>query len=222
LTFFDSIRNRAIPVALYYDVVPEHHYNKQKLIIFNTGYGAVCTAYDGIAHRLAEKGYAVLVIQHDLPADKPMPKQGDIYTVRKPYWDAGVQNILYVAKKFKKHSVEVNYDDVILMGHSNGGDIAMLMARDHPEFAETIITLDNRRVAIPLTGKAKIFSIRSNDQPADRGVLPSAQDQVKYGITINKVNIKHDDMSDAGGRFKSKKLADLIIDYLKNNGVVSR
>ena len=46
-------------------------------------------------------------------------------------------------------------DDV---GHSNGGDISMYFAQQHPEMVSQVITLDNLRVPFVLNEKAKILS----------------------------------------------------------------
>ena len=54
-----------------------------------------------------------------------------------------------------------DYDHLTLVGHSNGGDIAMYFAKEHPELVSKVITLDNLRVPFVLNDKMKILSFRS-------------------------------------------------------------
>jgi predicted esterase len=43
---------------------------------------------------------------------------------RKPTWERGVQNILFTIAELKKNKPNLNLEKVILIGHSNGGDIS--------------------------------------------------------------------------------------------------
>jgi dihydrofolate reductase len=60
---------------------------------------------------------------------------------------------------------------VTLIGHSNGGDIAMLFARNHPQFVKKIISLDSLRMPFPRTGLTPIEKVLSFD-PWPYGELP--------------------------------------------------
>jgi hypothetical protein len=95
--------------------------------------------------------------------------------------------------------------------------MAMLIANEYLGFAKTVITLDNRRVPIPRANHPKIFSIRSSDQPADSGVLPSFEEQEKYNIKIIKVNTTHNDMGGMGTDLQKKEINDYIIGFLNGN-----
>jgi pimeloyl-ACP methyl ester carboxylesterase len=223
LTWVDSSRNRVIPIAIYSrdyltNIKDQEHKNiKRPLVILNPGYGGTRDGYRYIANNLAVNGYMVVTIQHDLPADDSLPKTGDIYKSRKPIWDRGVKSIFFVTEKLKKEYPKLDYRHIILIGHSNGGDIAMLIANEYPEFAKTVITLDNRRVPFPRSSSPKIFSIRSGDQPADPNVLPSVEGQERYGIKIVKVATKHNDMGGAATDAQKKEINDYILDFLKDN-----
>jgi len=220
LTWVDSSRNRIIPLAIYnredltnikYNLHKNIH---KKLVILNPGYGGTRNDYGYIANNLAIKGYLVVVIQHDLPTDDTLPNTGDIYQLRKPFWDTGVKNVLFATGKLKKDYPGLDYDNIILIGHSNGGDIAMLIANEYPKFAKTVITLDNRRLPLPRSASPRLFSIRSVDQPADPNVLPSEDQQEKYNIKIVKVNTKHDDMGGMGTDAQKQEINRLINDFL--------
>jgi hypothetical protein len=90
----------------------------------------------------------------------------------------------------------------------------MLIANEYPDFAKVVITLDNRRAPIPRTDHPKIFSIRSGDQPADAGVLPTPEEQEKYHIKIVKVSTIHNDMGGMGTEAQKAEINKYIIDYL--------
>lgn len=213
LTWVDSSCNRIIPIAIYY--TPNLH--PKKLVILNPGYGGTKSDYSYIALNLANNGYMVVTIQHDLPTDDTLPRIGDIYRLRKSIWDRGVKSIFFVADKIKKMYPQLDYDNIILIGHSNGGDMAMLIANEYPNFAKTVISLDNRRVPFPRSGRPKIFSIRSSDQPADPNVLPSEEERKKYKIKIVKVNTIHNDMGGMGTDAQKQEINNYILNFLNSN-----
>jgi len=211
-TLTDSSRKRIIPIATYSNSADKN--TRHKLLIFNVGYGSKNTDYSYLAQNLSIHDYFVVVIQHDLATDEALPQTGDIYKLRKPFWDRGIKSIFYITDQLKKQYPNLDYGHIILMGHSNGGDMAMLIANEYPNFAEVVITLDNRRVPFPRADHPKIFSIRSSDQPADPGVLPSPEEQGKYHIKIVKVNIVHNDMGDAGTEAQKAEINKYINGYL--------
>jgi hypothetical protein len=215
LTLLDSSRNRQIPIALYnYKLTKAVAKRKQKLAIINPGYGGTKMDYGFIAKKLVEYGYFVVTIQHDLPSDAPIQGSGNIRELRQPFWDAGVKSVLYVLTYLKHIQPGLDYKNLVLIGHSNGGDISMLIANEYPKLACTVISLDNRRVAFPRASHPKIFSIRSSDQPADEGVLPTAEEQKKYNIRIVKVNTIHNDMGGMGTATQLQEINTYILDFL--------
>jgi len=220
LTLYDSVQKRAIPITINNRQEGSHFDDqlrrnaRRKLVILNPGYGSARSDYSYIASHLATNDYLVVTIQHDLPADDSLPRTGDIYKLRKPFWERGVKSILFTIAWLKKEYPKVDYKRIILMGHSNGGDIAMYMATEYPDFAKIVITLDNRRVPIPRTRHPKILSIRSADQPADPGVLPTAEEQKKYRINIVGTGIKHNDMGGHATEDQKKEIKGYLNDFL--------
>jgi dienelactone hydrolase len=223
LTWVDSLRNRIIPIAIYdrqdfSNIKYSLHKNiHKKLVILNPGYGGTRTDYSYIATNLAIHGYLVVTIQHDLPKDDTLPRTGDIYKSRKPFWDTGLKSILFVIAKLKKEYTGLDYDNIVLIGHSNGGDIAMLIANEYPTFAKIVISLDNRRVPFPRSASPRVFSIRSSDQLADPNVLPTLQEQKKYKIKIVKVNTTHNDMGGLGTEAQKQEINNYILNFLNGN-----
>jgi predicted dienelactone hydrolase len=216
LTLYDSSRQRAVPVALYFRAMPGDSVVKgKKLILLNHGYGSHMQEYATLAHQLAEAGYVVASIQHELPGDAPIPSSGIPQVVRRPNWERGVQNMLFVLEEFKTHGPLQHWDELILIGHSNGGDMVMLFAHLYPERVSKVVSLDNRRMPLPRVEKPRILSLRSSDQPADEGVLPSPAEQERYGIRVIPVEVRHDDMSDYSGSAKQKQeMHRFILDFL--------
>lgn len=218
LNLFDSSRNRSIPVALYLPV-SDKKIEKQKVVIFSHGYyanrGGSNKECSYLTDYLASKGYFVASIQHELPTDDLIPQQGILQVVRRPFWERGLKNILFVLNELKKNYPELDYEHVILIGHSNGGDMSMLFGQQYPRLVDKIISLDNRRVAFPRTKQPKIYSLRSTDQPADEGVLPTLEEQQKYGIKMIPLkSTTHNNMDNSGTEKQKKEINHYILSFL--------
>ncbi|MDR4892338.1 MULTISPECIES: alpha/beta hydrolase [unclassified Chryseobacterium] len=209
LTFLDQSRNRKIPVAFYYPETDKKILNPQ-VIIFNHGYGlnkgGDYLVYSYLTEKLASKGYFTVSIQHELATDSLLPTEGNLQMVRRPFWQNGSDNILFVLNELKKTKPELDYKHLTLIGHSNGGDMAALFGNQHPNLVYKLITMDNRRMFLPRTSVPKIYSLRSNDYPADEGVLPNETEQKKYSITVQPTLINHGHMDNKGSDEEKKNL----------------
>lgn len=216
---FDKSRNRIIPIAIYTSV-PINKVKNPKIMVINHGYGANhggdYLRYSFIADYFALKGFFVVSIQHELPTDDLIPKGGMPQIVRRPFWERGVKNVVYVVDYLKSKYKTLDFENITAIGHSNGGDITMLLAEKHPNLVQKIISLDHRRMMIPRTNHPKIYSLRSTDQVADEGVLPSQDDCNKFDITIQKSeNIKHNDMSNGGSKVQKLEIINWISSCLQ-------
>jgi predicted esterase len=214
LTFTDNLRNRNIPIALYKPSI-----DNPKIVIFSHGYGqnkgGDYLAYSYLTEFLASKGFFVISIQHELPTDNLLPLTGNPQTVRRPFWERGADNILFVINEIKKTFPELNYGEITLIGHSNGGDMTVLFPQKYPNIVEKIVSLDNRRMALPRTKKPKIYSLRSSDQTADESVLPTEDEIKKFGIKIIKLhNTKHDEMDDNANTEQRKEIQNYLLKFL--------
>ncbi|AZA76406.1 alpha/beta hydrolase [Chryseobacterium sp. G0186] len=217
LTLFDQSRNRKIPVAFY---IPKTKKNipNQQVIIFNHGYGfnkgGDYFVYSYLTEKLASKGYFTVSIQHEQTTDPLLPVDGNLQIVRRPFWQNGSDNILFVLNELKKSKPDLDYKHLTLIGHSNGGDMVALFGNQHPNLVYKIITMDNRRMFLPRTAIPKIYTLRSNDYPADEGVLPTEAEQKKFNITIQPTPINHSHMDNKGSDEEKKILNGLILQYL--------
>lgn len=218
LTLNDQTRNRKIPVAIY-QPKNENHLNKIP-IIFSHGYGEnkggdYLYAYTYLTEFLASKGYFVVSIQHELPTDELLAMTGKLNETRRLNWESGVKNILFVLKEIEKIYPKLEYNKLTLIGHSNGGDMTALFANHYPELVSRIITMDNRRMKLPRTKKIKIFTLRSNDYPADENVLPTDEEAKEYNIVIQPTDINHSNMDNDANEKERKFMANKILEYLE-------
>lgn len=219
LKLYDQSRQREIPIAIYKPTVPIS--KKQKVVIFSHGYGqnkgGDYLAYSYLTEFLASKGFFVVSIQHELATDSLLPLTGNPQVVRRPFWERGADNILFVINELKKINPDLNYKHITLVGHSNGGDMTALFPQKYPNTIEKIITLDNRRMELPKTKKVKVYSLRSSDQPADEGVLPTDKEIKKLGFRIIKLeSTTHNEMDDNANTEQRKEIQNHLLTFLND------
>jgi predicted dienelactone hydrolase len=215
LQVVDAARTRPIDVAVY---EPIGKATKGKVAVINPGYepGGEGThrGYAYIANMLATNGYLVLVIRHDLPTDPPIPREGNLQVLRRPFWETGVRNMQYVLQELEADYKQYNFKRITVIGHSNGGDIGAMYASDYAPRVSHLVTLDNRRHALPRTSNPKVLSLRSSDQPADTGVVPTKEEQMKYDIQIVQLNTIHNEMGDRGTAAQQEEINGYIKKFL--------
>ena len=146
---YDSARARRIPVEVYFGAGAGKAPTTETLVVISGGYGIANVGYSFIANALAGRGYVVASVQHDLPGDEPLARTGNLSEGRRPVWERGARNIEFVTSALKAKYGRRLGDTIILIGHSNGGDISMWLAKERPELVARAITLDHRRVPIP-------------------------------------------------------------------------
>ena len=217
LEMFDNSRNRKIPVA-FFQPKTDRKIKNQQVIIFSHGYGqnqgGDNLRYSYLTENLASKGYYVVSIQHELPTDELLPMDGNLQITRRPNWERGTENILFVLNKMKVLEPDLDFKHLTLIGHSNGGDMTVLFAHKYPELIYKVISMDNRRMPLPRVSKPKIYTLRSNDFPADEQVLPNIDEQKKYRIVVQQTQINHSSMDDDATTPERKIMNDFIEKYL--------
>jgi predicted peptidase len=218
VSMFDNDREREVPVTFYLPKA-DKKITKQQIVVFSHGYyqnGAGSNRkYSYITEKLASEGYFVASIQHELPTDSLISKTGIPQIVRRPFWDRGADNILFVIEQLKQSNPDLDFKHITLIGHSNGGDMTALFPQKYPDVVIRIITLDNRRMLLPRTKQVKIYSIRSSDQVADDGVLPSEVEMKMFNIKIVKLtNTIHNNMDNNANEAQRKEINDYILSFL--------
>jgi len=213
IELFDSTRNRKIPIIIYY---PKKHVSTTNtyLVFISHGYGFnkgnPYLGYSFIAENLAKKGCYVVSIQHELQTDDLLSMEGDFKVTRKPNWEKGVQNIFFVMKNSRKIFPNLIDCKLVLIGHSNGGDMSVLFAEMFPDCVYKVITLDHRRMPIPRVQYPTFYSLRSIDQTADEGVLLNKEEQKELGHIIVQTTIKHNDMCNNASTKEKKFILSFI------------
>ena len=215
---WDASRERQVPIALYFPAQPRNctHARPCPVAFVSSGYGLLNTDYSFISNALAKSGYLVVAIQHDLPSDPALSKSGDLFASRMPAWKRGAENIHFVRDTLARKYPMFDWPHLVLVGHSNGGDISALALRESPTLATTLVTLDNRRYPLPRNPSINVLSIRGSDFEADAGVLPTAQEK-NAGTCIAVIpGSRHNDMNDHGPTELQSRISMLILQFLKD------
>jgi hypothetical protein len=226
LNLFDAARQRPVSVDLAvrrdYEMKANAGFNKLPIAIISNGNTVKNTEYSFLANVLAARGYLVASIQQDLPSDPPlMTKVGQPYVGRRGVYMRCEANILFVLGQLQKMQPNADYDHLTLVGHSNGGDVSMYVAHQHPELVSKVITLDNLRVPFVLSNKLKILSFRSKDPnfKTDAGVLPSPAQTKADGIDVINTGALHTELSDRGPDTVKEKIQATLDKFLRDTAV---
>ena len=224
LNLFDAARQRpvSVDIAVRRDYETKANFGlwKLPLAVISNGNTVKATEYSFLANVLATRGYLVASIQQDLPTDPPlMTKIGQPYVGRGGVYIRCEANILFVLGELKKRHENAEYDHITLVGHSNGGDVSMYVAHQHPELVSKVITLDNLRVPFVLSDHMKILSFRSKDPNfvTDPGVLPTPDQAKRRGIDIINTGAQHTELSDRGPDSVKEKIQATLDQFLRNS-----
>jgi hypothetical protein len=224
LNLFDATRRRPVSVDLAvrrdYEMKADNGLWKLPVAIISNGNTVKNTEYSFLANVLAARGFLVASVQQDLPSDPPlMTKVGVPYVGRREVYLRCETNILFVLGELQKRQPNADYDHLTLVGHSNGGDVSMYVAKQHPELVSKVITLDNLRVPFVLSDRMKILSFRSKDPnfKTDPGVLPSPDAAKSNGIDIVNTGALHTDLSDRGPNSVKEKIQATIDQFLRSS-----
>jgi hypothetical protein len=220
LNLYDEARHRPVSVEIAvrrdYEMKAENGFSQLPIAFISNGNTVKNTEYSFIANVLAARGYLVASIQQDLPSDPPlMTKIGMPYVGRRGIYMRCEANILFVLGELQKRIPQAEYDHLTMVGHSNGGDVSMYFAHQHPELVSKVITLDNLRVPFVTGDGMKILSFRSKDPhfKTDPGVLPT---DTKGGIDIVNTGALHNELSDRGPDLVKEKIQMTIDKFLRD------
>ena len=224
LNLYDAARQRPISVDVAvrrdYEMKADNGFWKLPVAIISNGNTVKNTEYTFLADVLAARGYLVASIEQDLPSDPPlMTVVGKPYVGRRGIYIRCEANILYVIGELQKLQPHADYDHLTLVGHSNGGDVSMYFAKEHPELVSKVVTLDNLRVPFVTNDGLKILSFRSKDPhfKTDPGVLPTAKEAKKDGIDIINTGALHTELSDRGPDSVKEKIQATLDKFLQDS-----
>lgn len=207
----DNARQRTVPVILY---GARASGNQKPLAVLSHGYGGLNSDYTFIASELVRRGYLVASIQHsELPGDPPLARAGNLAELRRPVWQIGADSIGFVIREMRERGF-ADDSNVLLLGHSNGGDMSMLFATQRPDEVRAVFSLDHRRMPVPRTASPRICSARSNDFDADPGVFPTASGRLDLEMVIADVPVSHNDMWDGASDEQKSRMLEVLSDCL--------
>ncbi|NOI65652.1 alpha/beta hydrolase [Vibrio sp. 99-8-1] len=216
-SLYDQSRNRYIPVEVTYPAKDNlcTETTKCPVAFLSAGYGVPHNKYEFLSKQLTELGYLVIAIGHELPTDPPLSVKGDLFVTRSENWIRGAETLEFVRTELQSQYSRCDFNSLLLVGHSNGGDISSWLGNESKTYIKSIITLDHRRVPLPRSKEINILSIRGSDFPANKGVLPTQAENIAFGSCVVTIpNSKHNDMSDYGPTWLKQKIAEILKEYL--------
>ena len=216
---YDESRDRHIPIEVSHPVEKEQCNETEKcpVALLSAGYGVSHTKYTFLSDQLNQLGYMVVAIGHELENDPPLSVSGNLYETRSENWMRGAETLDFIKRRLASTYQHYNFNDLLLIGHSNGGDISSWIANAGKNYVDTLITLDHRRVPLPRNKDIKVLSIRGTDYPADDGVLPSPKEADEYGMCIKEIpKSGHNDMTDYGPQWLKDEIQRVIESYLND------
>ncbi|SPR05085.1 Uncharacterised protein [Orientia tsutsugamushi str. Gilliam] len=183
--FYDELRKRQVPVSLY---LPEKASNPLPTIVFGPGYQGLeglteeellkrykCKQYTYLAEYFTAKGYAFVSIQHDVFGDVDGLEKVDLNTIqdeaRRHLYIRGEANILFALAQLEQQNLPLCLDNLILSGHSNGGDIAKYFVNQHPDLVHCVILFDARRARLRPISPLPVLMFEADDTTTDVGVI---------------------------------------------------
>ncbi len=161
----------------------------------------------------------VVAIGHELENDPPLSVAGNLYKTRSENWMRGAETLDFVKHNLAPTYKNYNFNDLLLIGHSNGGDISSWLANNGKDYIDTVITLDHRRVPLPRRDDVSVLSIRGSDYAADDDVLPTTSEAKEYGMCVTEIpESRHNDMTDYGPKWLKDEITHVIANFLNGTG----
>jgi dienelactone hydrolase len=220
IVYHDDGRSRDVPVDLF---VPDQITDTSYLVFLCPGNAVPGSRYCFLVKSLVANNAMVAVIQYQLPNDLPLPMAGNLYELRKPSWGEAVRSILFVRERLTTDYPQIARSRVVLLGHSNGGDIVTLCATLFPEVFSGVVAMDNRRMPVPRTKCPRFLSLRGVEYKADPGVLPEPKDHCSIPLTIETIeSAKHMDFTDDGPPEIRAKIVASLLRFLGNMDPAAR
>jgi pimeloyl-ACP methyl ester carboxylesterase len=182
--------------------------------ILSPGYGVSGSDYSFVTNHLGGMGYLVVSLRDSSGGavlDRNAPVSPQVQTMAR----AASRSISTVIEQAAIRYPQFDWQNLLLVGHSLGGDSAAQFAADNPSRVSSLISLDSRRVPLPRAAGVRVLTIRASDTTADPGVLPSEEERSRYGTCIVHIEgSHHNDMQDAGSEQLKAKIASAIDTFL--------
>lgn len=182
--------------------------------ILSPGYGMAGSEYSFITDYLNGMGYLVVAVRDSAGGgalDRSAPVAPQVQAMAR----RASQSIATLIDETAARYPQFDWQRLLLVGHSLGGDSAARFAADHPGRVSSLISLDSRRVALPRSAGIRVLSIRASDTVADPGVLPSEEERTRYGSCVVRIEgARHNDMADGGSEALKARIRSAIGAFL--------
>ncbi len=195
--FYDESRKRQVPVSVY---LPEKASNRLPTIVFGPGYQGqedlqkeelVYKRYTYLAEYFTAKGYAFVNIQHDVFGDVDGLETVDPNAIqdgaRRHLYIRGEANILFALTQLEQQNLPLRLDNLILSGHSNGGDIAKYFANQHPDLVHCVILFDARRARLRPLSPLPVLMFEADDTTTDVGVIAHENNAMRANLDLTVI-----------------------------------
>ncbi|SDJ85977.1 hypothetical protein SAMN04488540_11496 [Ferrimonas sediminum] len=198
----DPERGRPIPIEVHLPGKPPQCqvHSPCSVALVSAGYGVSHQDYQFLVQPLVKMNYLVITVGHELASDPPLAVTGNLYQQRQENWIRGAATLDFLRRSLKPNYQGFDFDRLLLVGHSNGGDLSTWLANHQGHYVRQLITLDHRRVPLPRDPDIAVLSIRAGDFAADEGVLPAAHElPSSHDIVVATLaQARHNDMTDRG------------------------
>jgi pimeloyl-ACP methyl ester carboxylesterase len=206
----------AVPVAIHAPASVKACTNAKPcpVAFLSPGYGFSGSDYSFVTSYLNEMGYLVVALQDSaggakLDLNAPVSKQ--IQAMAR----VASRSIATAIDDTASRYPQFDWQHLLLVGHSLGGDSSAQFAADNPNRVSGLISLDSRRVALPRSAGIRVLTIRASDTTADAGVLPNEEERSRYGTCVVRIEgSRHYDMQDAGSEQLKARITSAIATFL--------
>jgi pimeloyl-ACP methyl ester carboxylesterase len=166
--------------------------------ILSPGYGLAGSDYSFVTSYLNGMGYLVVALQ-DSAGGKRIDPNAPVSKQVQAMARVASQSISSAIDETAVRYPQFDWQHLLLVGHSLGGDSSAQFAADNANRVSGLISLDSRRVALPRSAGIHVLTIRASDTTADPGVLPGDDERSRYGTCVVHIEgSRHNDMQDAG------------------------
>ncbi|MFP2768145.1 alpha/beta hydrolase [Oceanisphaera sp. KMM 10153] len=224
LIIHDAERERNIPISVSLPTEARACTlaRKCKVAFLSAGNRVPYEQYRFISERLNSLGYLTIAVDHELPQDPPLSRAGDLYQTRIENWQRGAVTLAFLQQQLPDRFTEYDFNQLLLVGHSNGGDISAWLANEGKDYIVNLITLDHRRVSLPKSDAVRVLSIRATEYPTAQAVLLTDAEQREYnGCVVAITDSKHMDLSDYGTAWVKQTVAEVIEGFLSQQSCVA-
>ncbi|MFC5460450.1 alpha/beta hydrolase [Massilia niabensis] len=182
--------------------------------ILSPGYGLSGSDYSFVTNHLNKMGYLVVAL-HDSAGGVILDRNAPVSPQVQAMARVASRSISTLIGEVAVRYPQFDWQRLLLIGHSLGGDSSAQFAADNPNRVSGLISLDSRRVALPRSAGIQVLTIRASDTTADPGVLPNEEERSRYSTCVVRIEgSRHNDMQDGGSEQLKARITSAIGTFL--------